>query len=189
MISIGDTSITEGNAPGTVGVTVTLDHPSQVPVSVDWTTANGTATSPADYTASTGTLTIPSGTTGSINIAVAGDAVAEPSEAFIVTISNATFGSISHDVAIVTIADDDVAIAPSVRRHQLDHRRRGHRWCPDDCERADRRRTGGSSGAITVRVCRHRRNRHHRRRLRGFHRHHLDPVRCQLGLGAGLDHR
>ncbi|MBK9969182.1 MAG: hypothetical protein IPP16_00020 [Acidimicrobiaceae bacterium] len=114
LISAGDTSIVEGDAPGTVDVTITLDRPSQVPVSVDWATANGTASSPSDFTASAGTLTIASGTTGAVTVPIVGDTSVESGEAFIVTISNATFGTITQAVATVAIVDDDVAVAPSV---------------------------------------------------------------------------
>jgi Calx-beta domain len=59
------------------------------PVTVDFTTANGTAIAPGDYTATNGTATFPTGTsTASINVTVIGDTVREPNETFYVTLSN-----------------------------------------------------------------------------------------------------
>ena len=54
-ISVGDVTVTEGNS-GTVAATftVSLNVPSGRGVTVDYATANGTATAPADYQAASG---------------------------------------------------------------------------------------------------------------------------------------
>ena len=59
---------------------MTLSAPSTQAVTVDYTTADGTATTAgSDYTAASGTLTIPIGqTTGTITIKVRGDKNVEP---------------------------------------------------------------------------------------------------------------
>src|SRR5687768_6096700 len=63
-LSIGDATVTEG-ASGTRLATfaVALSSPTNKAVSVDYTTASGSATSGLDFTAKSGTLTIPKGST------------------------------------------------------------------------------------------------------------------------------
>jgi hypothetical protein len=77
-------SVTEGNS-GTSNATftVSLSAASGQAVSVNWATANGTATAPDDYTAGNGTLTFNAGeTTKQFNITVFGDTLVEPNETF-----------------------------------------------------------------------------------------------------------
>ena len=63
-ISINDVTVTEGNT-GTrpITFTVSLSAAYDVPVTVHYATANGTATAGSDYQAASGTLTIPAGQT------------------------------------------------------------------------------------------------------------------------------
>src|SRR5262249_53074106 len=58
LISIGDLSVVEGNS-GTLNaaVPVTISEPHGNSVTVNYTTANGTATAGSDYNAVSGTLT------------------------------------------------------------------------------------------------------------------------------------
>jgi hypothetical protein len=68
-------TVTEGNA-GTVpaAFTVTLSAPSAQPVTVQYVTADGSATAGSDYQTASGTLIIPAGqTTGTIAVLVNGD--------------------------------------------------------------------------------------------------------------------
>ena len=62
QLSINDVTVTEGNS-GTTNATftVTLDGAATGTVTVDYATANGTATAPSDYTATSGTLTFAPG--------------------------------------------------------------------------------------------------------------------------------
>lgn len=83
-------------------------------VSVQFTTANGTATAGADYTSASGTLSWAAGEGGvkTITVPILPDAAAEPSETFTVTLSGATGGAtIAPDrtQTIVTLRDDDSA--------------------------------------------------------------------------------
>ena len=87
-ISIGDVSKKEGNSGLTAfAFTVSLSAAYDVPVTVAYATANGTATAGSDYRAATGTLTIPAGqTSGTITVQVIGDRLAEPNETFVVNL-------------------------------------------------------------------------------------------------------
>ena len=66
---------------------MTLSSPATQAVTVDYTTANGTATAGSDYAAASGTLTFPAGVSSRpINVTVNGDTTAEPDETFSVTL-------------------------------------------------------------------------------------------------------
>ena len=108
-LAINSLSVTEGNT-GTVNAvfTVTLNAASGQTVTVNYTTANGTATAPADYTTKSGTLTFAAGTTTqTISIAVVGDVVSEPSQTFVVNLSGATNATIATAQGTGTIVDND----------------------------------------------------------------------------------
>ena len=111
-IATGPTAA-EGNSGSTpLTFTVNLSAAAGSAVTVDWATANGTATTAdLDYTAASGTLTIPAGSTsGTFNVTVAGDTKYEASETFTVTLSNpvnATLGATTS--ATGTITNDDAA--------------------------------------------------------------------------------
>lgn len=112
-MAVSDISVTEGNS-GTVTatLTVTLDKPSGSPLTVNYATADGTATGGSDYVASTGSVTFAPGTTSMpLTIFVKGDTVLESSENFTVNLSSADTLNASAS-AQVTIVNDDYA-APS----------------------------------------------------------------------------
>ena len=90
-------TVTEGNS-GTVDATftVSLSAPSGRTVTVDFATANGTATAPADYAAASGTLSFATGeTTKTITVSVNGDLLDEADETFPVNLSNAVNATIA----------------------------------------------------------------------------------------------
>lgn len=110
-IRIGDASFAEGNggAPGRGRFTVTLSEASTAPITVDFATANGTATAGSDYVGKTGTLTFAAGETSkTIRVAAIGDSIAEANERFTVRLSNAVGATIADGRGIGTIANDDV---------------------------------------------------------------------------------
>ncbi|MCX5660878.1 MAG: hypothetical protein NTW19_14330 [Planctomycetota bacterium] len=75
----------------TFAFVVSLSAPSALPVTVQYYTANGTASSANDYVAATGTLTIPAGqSSGVVNVSVRGDATSERNETFVVNLSTPT---------------------------------------------------------------------------------------------------
>ncbi len=118
-LSVTGTQQAEGAGPGTtiMRFVVSLSYAAASAVTVDYATADGTATAGSDYTASTGTLTIPAGALfATIEVPVVRDAVVEADETFTVTLSSPTGGAaIATATATGTILADDtgLAIAPT----------------------------------------------------------------------------
>ena len=113
-LTIADAQAAEGEREITFAVT--LGAVSSFEVTVDWTTADGTATADADYTAAEGRLTFaPGQTEAAIAVVVFNDALDEGTETLTVALSNPTNATIADDTATGTITDDD----PSVERAWL----------------------------------------------------------------------
>jgi hypothetical protein len=109
-LTVHDALVTEGNA-GTVNavVTFTLAPGSGQTVSVDYATADGTATAPGDYVPTSGHLTFaPGQTTRTVVVVVAGDALDEIDETFAVGLSNPVNAIFADPQGVVTITDNDV---------------------------------------------------------------------------------
>src|SRR5262249_18052598 len=88
-LSINDVTVTEGNS-GTINAnfTVTLAPTSTGTVTVNWATADGTATAPSDYVQGSGTLTFAAGEgTKTVTVVVNGDTTVEGNETFFVNLS------------------------------------------------------------------------------------------------------
>jgi hypothetical protein len=114
-ITINDVTVTEGNG-GTVAATFTVSLSSAATgaVSVDWATANGTATAGTDYAASNGTVSFVAGDGAKpVTVQVFGDAVAEADETFYVNLSNAVGGTVTDSQGVGTISNDDPPAAPT----------------------------------------------------------------------------
>jgi len=112
-VSIGDPTITEGNT-GTLNAvfTVTLSAASNQAVTVNFATADGTATAGSDYVAKTGTLTIPAGqTSATITVPVNGDRLAENSEMFSLRLTDPTNAFIADGFGLATIVDNEPRIS------------------------------------------------------------------------------
>ena len=108
-----DVSVLEGDSGSTGAVfTVTLSRASDLPVSVSYVTAAGTATAGTDYEDTNGTLRFaPGETERAIRVAVHGDRTPEPDETFTVTLSGAVNAEMeSGGAATGTILNDDVAV-------------------------------------------------------------------------------
>ena len=113
-LTIADAEAAEGDREITFAVT--LGAVSSFEVTVDWTTADGTATVDADYTAAEGSLTFaPGQTEATIAVVVFNDALDEGTETLTVALSNPTNATIANDTATGTITDDD----PSVEKAWL----------------------------------------------------------------------
>ena len=101
-------TVVEGlTTPQNVTYTVTLSSPTTQTISVNYATANGTATAGLDYTATIGTLTFAPGATSKvINIPILNDSLNEADETFTLTLSsptNASLGTLT--TATTTITD------------------------------------------------------------------------------------
>jgi CSLREA domain-containing protein len=113
-LSINNVSQNEGNSGTTPFVfTVTLSAASASTVTVNYATADGTATAPSDYAATSGTLTFAPGvTTQTITVNVVGDTTPEPNETFTVNLSTPANATIAAGTGTGTIVDDDAAPPP-----------------------------------------------------------------------------
>jgi hypothetical protein len=109
-ISINDVTKREGKSGTTLFVfTVSLSVAYDQAVTVNFATANGTATAGSDYQAESGTLTFaPCQTTATVIIVVIADQQAEADETFFVNLTGPSSNSLLiDDRGIGTILDDD----------------------------------------------------------------------------------
>ena len=100
----------EGNAGTNSFVfNVTLTNASVETITVNFATADATATAGSDYVANSGTLTFaPGATSASVSVSVNGDTAIEPNETFSLNLSNSTNASfISRSQTVATIVNDD----------------------------------------------------------------------------------
>ena len=103
-LSIGNDSVAEDS--GTLAFEVSLDAASGKEITVQYTTADGTATSGADYASASGTLTFAAGdTAATIPVDVVDDGIAELDEHMTVTLSNAINAMIGTGTGTGTILD------------------------------------------------------------------------------------
>ena len=110
-ITFASSSASAGEGAGSASVTVNRISGAGGTVTVNYATANVTATSGSDYTATSNTLTFgPGETSKSIAIPILQDNVYEGNETFTVTLSTPGGGAIvvPPTTATVTINDDDV---------------------------------------------------------------------------------
>ena len=114
-LSITGLSISEGNTSGQGNFEISMTGPAQEAVELLFNTSDGTAAAGSDYEGITNhNVTIPSNTTSVlVPVTIFGDAVAEPDETFMGTISisniNGQQVTISQPTAIATIENDDFA--------------------------------------------------------------------------------
>ena len=106
-ISINNVSVTEGNTGSTVNAnfSVTISAASPQVITVNYASADGTATAGSDYVAKSGTVTFPANTTGSqtITVVVNGDNIDEANETFTVNLSNPAHATIANGTGTGTI--------------------------------------------------------------------------------------
>lgn len=111
--AINNASATEG---GTVTFTVTRSGTTSGSYTLNYATANNTATAASDYTSKSGTLTFADGVTSQpVSVTTLQDASVEGNETFYVDLSNASGGAtITTSRGTGTITDDDTGGSCSV---------------------------------------------------------------------------
>ena len=106
-VSVSDASAAEGDS---VVFTVSLSATSSQQVTVDYATADGTATAGEDYTATSGTLTFQAGETSkTISVPIIDDTEDDGGETFTLTLSNASGADLGDAEATGTIRDTKTA--------------------------------------------------------------------------------
>lgn len=122
VLRVTDVSKAEGSSGTTAFTfTVSLSPASASPVTVNYATANGTATAPGDYTAIAATVLTfsPGQTSKTVTVNVAGDKVVEPNETFFVNLSNATGGATIADAQGVGMIQNDDTTALAINNVSL----------------------------------------------------------------------
>ena len=112
-LSVDDASVAEnGGTPAKF--TVTVSGTPRKTASVQYATANGTATAGSDYTAASGTLTFYQNDSGtlsrSVNVSIVGDTAVEPDETFTFVLSDPVNAILARGTGTGTIRDDDVRL-------------------------------------------------------------------------------
>ncbi|WDS35578.1 Calx-beta domain-containing protein [Pseudoxanthomonas sp.] len=111
LLSIADASGDEGAGPLTFTISLTQPAPAGG-ITVDWSTADGTANAGSDYVAASGSVTLAEGETSTtVSVTLIDDAITESDETFTVTLTNlvgeALLGSAK---ATGTIVNDDISL-------------------------------------------------------------------------------
>ncbi|BFM05559.1 Calx-beta domain-containing protein [Halioxenophilus aromaticivorans] len=111
-ITVSDISVSEG--AGVANFTVELTQASASTVTVEYSTADGTATGGEDYVAVTTPQVLtfnPGEISKAVAISLIDDSVVEGSESFVLSLSNAVSGTLTNASAQATILDNDVSNA------------------------------------------------------------------------------
>ena len=116
-LSVGDSSVAEGNGGATLSFPVTLSRPFAVATSAHFVATDGTAKAGTDYRATSGTVTVPAGsTTATVTVQVLSDKTREADETIGVTLSAPNHATIADGSAVGTIVNDDTAVGFGLRR-------------------------------------------------------------------------
>ena len=111
-LSVADADGHEG-ADATVAFAVTLDRAATAAVTVDYATADGTATAGDDYTATSGTLTFAPGETAkTVSVPIIDDTVDDSGETFTLVLSNASGAVLADAEATGTILNTEADTTP-----------------------------------------------------------------------------
>ncbi len=112
-LSVADARVNE--SAGTLSFSVSLNAPSALPVSVNYSLTSGTATLGADFTAASGTLRFAPGVTElGVSVPIQDDTVFEGDETFFINLQDAVNASLADAQGQATIIDNDAAPVVSV---------------------------------------------------------------------------
>ena len=118
QLSVADATASEED-DSTIDFVVTLNPASDESVTVDYATANGSASTGDDYTAASGSLTFDAGETSkTIQVSIIDDTVVDDNETLTITLSNASGAEISDGQATGTITDGDTETTPLTAEFQ-----------------------------------------------------------------------
>jgi probable HAF family extracellular repeat protein len=108
-VSIDDVSKNEGNGGTTPFIfTITLSPAPDTTITVDYATANGSATSVDDYSATSGSLIFMAGQTSkTVSVSVKGDKKREAYETFYVHLTGGTGASLADSQGLGEVRNDD----------------------------------------------------------------------------------
>ena len=110
-LSVADAEATEGD-DATLDFVVTLDPAASTTVTVDYTTADGTATAGSDYTSTSGTLSFAAGdTTKTVSVPITDDTTKDDGETLTLTLSNASGADLNDSEATGTIRNTETLTA------------------------------------------------------------------------------
>jgi hypothetical protein len=113
-LAIADVTVTEGTDTAAT-LTVTLTGETEQTVTVNYATANSTATAGDDYETASGSLTFePDTTSATVDVTLVDDVLAEDDETFLVTLSAVSNATVSDGQASVTILNDDADASLSI---------------------------------------------------------------------------
>ncbi len=108
LLPISIENVAELENTGIFQFPIELSEPADRVVTVQYTTSEVTAKSGLDYTASRGIVVFdPGATRGVIEITIVDDKISEPSEEFLVTLSDPSNAIVAQEVVTGTILDDD----------------------------------------------------------------------------------
>ncbi|MGH9084060.1 MAG: beta strand repeat-containing protein [Acidimicrobiales bacterium] len=107
-VSADEPSAGETDGPTSLVFTVSLDAPSGQTATVDFTTAEGTATPGTDYSATSGTVVFdPGDVSETVSVPVTGDDLDEPDETVLLTLSSPLHAVLPQATSTGTIVDDE----------------------------------------------------------------------------------
>ena len=110
VATIGNATVTEGDSGTVTAVfTVTLSAASEKTITINYSSADGSAVAGEDYTAVSGTLAFSPGGPLSqpINVLVNGDTKAEQTEQFFINLTGSSNVTLGNSQGVGTILDDD----------------------------------------------------------------------------------
>jgi uncharacterized repeat protein (TIGR01451 family) len=116
LLHVDNLSVTEGNfGTNNSQLSLWLEGPIGIPLSLDYSTAEGTAHSGSDYVAVSGALTFAIGVTNlTVSMPILGDLTWEPTETLALTLTNLSNSVATQSQATNTILDNDSVPAISI---------------------------------------------------------------------------